>query len=218
MIKKIGLFLYLIVFIFVIGTKHASATQPLPKEFEEIYEEILKDPSYASMGNPKGKYVIIDFFDYRCDFCKQLHIDLYKLVHSKQGKNIRWISIEAPVFGYKYNYISDIILATKKQGLYNKMFERVAQKGNVYQNEAYNIFKELGGNEAQLREDVENTEFRPIYKKHFNIYRLFNTTAVPILIINKKYQIGGLKEGQLDEIIKEAKPMHFWETLFLRFF
>ena len=218
MAKRISFLLYLIAFIFIISAKQVYAMQPLPKEFEEIYKEILKDPSYASMGNPKGKYVIIDFFDYRCNFCKQLHTDLYNLVHSKQGKNIRWISIETPVFGYQHNYASDIILATRKYGLYNKIFDISAQRGHMGQSEIYRLFEELGGDKEQLREDVKNTEFRPIYKKHFDIYRLFNTTAVPVVIINKKYQIGGLKEGQLDEIIKEANPPRVWETLFLRFF
>ena len=216
--RRIGIFLWLTAFIFVMGAKQASATQALPEKFEAVYEEILKDPNYLSLGNPEGEYVIIDFFDYRCDFCKKLHKELYELVHSKNGKNIRWISIEAPVFGYKYNYASDIVLASKKHGLYNQVFDKVAQSGTVTQSEIYGYFKELGGDVQQLKKDVAEMSFIPVYRKHFDIYRIFNTTAVPILIINKKYQIGTLKEGQMEQIIKEANPPRIWETIFLRFF
>lgn len=215
--KSILMFLCSLLLTFFIKT-NVLATEPLPKEFEAVYEEILNDPSYASLGNPKGTYVIIDFFDYRCGFCKQLHKDLYNLVHSKEGQNIRWISIETPVFGYKHNQFSDLVLATRKYGVYNKIFDEMAKFGLMSTEQVLQLFEGLGHDPKQLVQEAEKTSFRPIYKKHFNLYFYFNTKAVPVVIVNKKYQTGVLKEEQLQQIIKEAKPSPAWRTPFLRFF
>ncbi len=216
--KKMAIFLGIFASVFFFFSNQGHTTEPLPPEFEAIYEDILKNPTYASLGNPKGTYVIIDFFDYRCQFCQKLHKTLSELVNSKEGRNIRWISIEAPVFGYKYNYASDIILGSRKHGKYQKLFAEAAKTGTLAQSDIYGMFKKMGGDEKQLRTEVENTSFRPIYKEHFKLYHHFKSTAVPIVILNKKYQIGGLKEGQLEQIIKEAKPPFDFKTIFLKFF
>ena len=200
--KKMAIFLGIFASVLFFFSNQGHTTEPLPPEFEAIYEDILKNPTYASLGNPKGTYVIIDFFDYRCQFCQKLHKTLSELVNSKEGRNIRWISIEAPVFGYKYQ----------------KLFAEAAKTGTLAQSDIYGMFKKMGGNEKQLRTEVENTSFRPIYKEHFKLYHHFKSTAVPIVILNKKYQIGGLKEGQLEQIIKEAKPPFDFKTIFLKFF
>lgn len=196
----------------------ALATQPLPKEFEEIYENILNNPDFVNQGNPKGKYVIIDFFDYRCTFCEALHKKLAALVKSKEGKNIRWISIETPVFGYKYNNMSNFILASKEQNKYKELFYHIAKNGNQALSEVKKLGKKLGFDGQKLEEDATSIDFIPTYRKHLKIYKIFGTTAVPVLILNKQYQVGGLKEGQLEQIIKDANPPRPWASPFIRFF
>lgn len=196
----------------------ANATKPLPEEFESMYNQILKDSDFANMGNPKGTYVIIDFFDYRCDFCKELHKTLAKLVQSKEGRNIRWISIETPVFGYKYNYASNLILSAKKQKKYNQLFLKAAETGTIVQSTIREMFQQIGGDVEKLKQDFGNSDYTATYKKHFKLYKTFKTKAVPVLIINKKYQMGGFKEGQLEQVIKESQPKRKLETPFLKFF
>ena len=203
---------------FLFTPSSALATQPLPKEFEEIYENILNNPDFVNLGNPKGKYVIIDFFDYRCTFCEALHKKLAALVESKEGKNIRWISIETPVFGFKHNNMSNFILASKEQNKYKELFAYLAKHGNHALSEVKKLGKKMNFDGKKLEEDASTINFTPIYRRNLNMYKIFGTTAVPLLILNKQYQVGGLKEGQLEQIIKDANPPRPWASPFIRFF
>ena len=57
------------------------------------------DKTNYSLGNPKGKFVIIEFFDHQCGWCKKTNVEMSKAVASAEGKNIRWIPIDTPIFG-----------------------------------------------------------------------------------------------------------------------
>lgn len=216
--NKIYIFLTFLAFGVCLCSTSAHSTQPLPKEFEAVYEEILNSPDYVSLGNPKGSYVIIDFFDYRCKFCTELHKDLSKLIKSKEGKNIRWISIEAPVFGYKHNHASNLILSAKKQNKYNQLFEKIAEQGFIDQGQMRKIFQSLGGDFKQLEKDATETDLIPTYEKRLKLYNSLNMRGVPILILNKKYQLGAFKDGQLEQVIKDANPPSKWKQFFLNLF
>ena len=104
----------------------ALANDDLPKNFETIYQEILNNKEYANLGNPEGKYVIIDFFDYRCQHCKRNRYQISELIQSGKVPNLRWISIEVPLFGSEYYDIAYLIQAAKAQEKYQELFKKIA--------------------------------------------------------------------------------------------
>src|SRR3954452_24792600 len=49
------------------------AMVPAQKAMKDLREELLADPAAPVLGNPKGDVTIVEFFDYRCPYCKQMH-------------------------------------------------------------------------------------------------------------------------------------------------
>src|SRR5690606_31816622 len=54
----------------------------------DTYREALQTPSPgAEAGNPKGDVILVEFFDYRCPYCRKSHNDLKRLI--KEDANLR---------------------------------------------------------------------------------------------------------------------------------
>ncbi len=84
-------------------------------------ERILRDPEIPVLGNPKGDITIVEYFDYRCPYCKKVHPELQKVV-SADGK-IRVVFKDWPVFGDVSIYAAKLALATKYQDKYSESHE-----------------------------------------------------------------------------------------------
>jgi protein-disulfide isomerase len=84
-------------------------------------ESILRDPGIPAMGNPKGDITIVEYFDYRCPYCKKVNPVLQKIVHD--DGHIRLVFKDWPVFGDVSIYAARLGLAAKYQNKYAQAHE-----------------------------------------------------------------------------------------------
>lgn len=75
---------------------------------------ILRDPQIPVFGNPKGDITIVEYFDYRCPYCKRANPDVLKVV--KDDGHVRLVFKDWPVFGGVSIYAAKLALASKYQG------------------------------------------------------------------------------------------------------
>ncbi|QDL92968.1 DsbA family protein [Paroceanicella profunda] len=89
----------------------ASAEQNLVRDNAAA----LFDDGYSNVdGNPDGKLTLVEFFDYRCGYCKRAHDDVQKLV--REDGDIRFIRKEFPILGPDSLLASRAALAAQLQG------------------------------------------------------------------------------------------------------
>ena len=58
------------------------------KKISESRELIISSKNGLYLGNPNGKKVIVEFFDYNCSYCKKAHEDIKKLLKDQDVKII----------------------------------------------------------------------------------------------------------------------------------
>ena len=63
----------------------------------ESARELFADPASPVAGNPNGDVTVVEFFDYRCPYCKEVEPSLEALL-SEDGK-IRIVYKEFPILG-----------------------------------------------------------------------------------------------------------------------
>src|SRR6266436_1089483 len=76
--------------------------------------EILDDPATPVGGNPQGDVAIVEFFDYRCPYCKQVQPAIQSLLD--QDRNLRFVYKELPVLGPQSVVAAHAALAARMQG------------------------------------------------------------------------------------------------------
>ncbi len=62
---------------------------------KEIYNKIIANKRHGFLGNPQGKKVVVEFFDYNCPYCQQQLGILHQWV--KEDNNVKIILVELPI-------------------------------------------------------------------------------------------------------------------------
>ena len=74
-----------------------------------MQDQLINDPNDPVMGNPHGDVTVVEFFDYRCGYCKKVFPDIQRLL--KEDGNIRLILKEWPILGDDSTYASRAALS-----------------------------------------------------------------------------------------------------------
>jgi protein-disulfide isomerase len=93
------------------------------------YAEIFNNAADPVIGNPAGDVTVVEFFDYRCPYCKRATDSLMNLVDS--DANVRVVFKEFPILGPDSLTAAKIALAAHMQGKYRAVHEALmAHKGS----------------------------------------------------------------------------------------
>ncbi len=82
-------------------------------------------------GNPNGKVTLVEFFDYQCVHCYNLHKQGVMAHLIEDNSNLRVIYKEFPIFGDASIYASKAAMAAGAQGKYLQMRDAIFALGEI---------------------------------------------------------------------------------------
>ena len=180
--------------------------QKKPVDVNKIVAQIVKDKTNYSFGNPYGKYVIIELFDHQCGWCKKTNAEMRQAVKSAEGKNIRWIPIDTPIFGEASETIARFVLAAGKQGKYEEMHEAVGNaKGKLDEAALIKLAEDLKLDTKKLKADADGKEIRGKLDANKEFAQKLNINGVPMLIVDGQINPGALLGEKLQEAVKASQ-------------
>ncbi|MDT7953683.1 MAG: DsbA family protein [Acetobacteraceae bacterium] len=110
-----GLFVAIVAYQF--ASSPPEVTPPaLAARLNAAEQHVLDDPSSPMLGNPRGNVTVVEFFDYRCPYCRLMQPKLQALLAG--DPQIRLVMKEWPVFGGPSVEAARIALASAWQGKY----------------------------------------------------------------------------------------------------
>lgn len=194
--------------------EEAKAAKAEPKKFDlndlekadaALVKQVIDDKTNYSLGNAKGKFVIIEFFDYNCGWCKRTNAAMEEVIASPAGKNIRWIPIDTPIFGEKSEIIARYVLAAGEQGKYADMHKAVGEATGVVDEAALTeMAKKLKLNVKKLAADAKGEKITQKLASNDEFRRKLNISGVPMLIVDGRINRGALFGPNLDEVVKAS--------------
>ena len=95
---------------------HRDADAKAQKALNDRRSDIFDDPEAPVGGNAQGDVTIVEFFDYRCPYCKQVQPSLETLL--KEDHRLRFVYKEMPVLGAASVAAARAALAAERQGRY----------------------------------------------------------------------------------------------------
>ena len=184
--------------------KESAAVKEEPKEApKEILEAIITDPTNHVLGNQKGSFVIVEFFDYQCGWCKKTNQEIAKAL--KNAPNIRWILIDAPIFGPDSEKIAAYVMAAGKQGKFKEMHEAVTNsQGRLDEDALLELGKKLNLNTKKLAADANDKSVQDKLNKNKELAQKLNLRGVPMLIVDGKIHPGALFGDALEDAVKAS--------------
>ncbi len=171
-----------------------------------LKKEIFQSPHDALLGNPNGKKVLVDFFDYNCGYCKMSYSYIENLI--KEHPDLRVIIKDLPILG------TDSMAAHTVAYVFRKQFPEkypqfhkalLTSKSRVNETKAIKIAVSLGADEKKLRNAIKDSNLQNSFKENIQIASTLNITGTPSYIIGDKVFIGAVDQNILKEAIENIQ-------------
>lgn len=167
-------------------------------------KELLDSPDDLVQGNPKGDVTLVEFFDYRCPYCKQIEPSLDALL--KEDGKLRIVYKEFPILGEASVYAAHVALAAKKQGKYAEFHRAMmGTKGDIGDETALNVATSLGLDASRIKADMSAPEVDKVIDKNYALADALSIQGTPAIIVGDTLIPGAVDLDTLRKDIAAAR-------------
>jgi protein-disulfide isomerase len=168
------------------------------------HQQVYDDPNSPTAGNPKGNVTLVEFFDYRCPYCKEVEPSLEKLVNDDH--QLRIIYKEFPVLGADSQTAAHVALAARRQGKYDAFHRAMmATTGHIDEGVIYQVAANVGLDVDRLRQDAKSPDIEKEIKDNIDLGNLLDIDGTPGFIIGNEITPGAMSLDDLKQMITTAR-------------
>ena len=166
--------------------------------------ELVDDPTAPVGGNPKGNVTIVEFFDYRCPYCKQVEPALEALL--REDGQIRIVYKEFPILGKPSVLAAQVALAARQQGKYAAFHSAMmAAKGQIDDASVWRVAANVGLDIAKAKAAIGSGEAEAIIKRNYALAEALDIRGTPAFVIGGEMVPGAIDIATLKEKIAAAR-------------
>jgi protein-disulfide isomerase len=166
--------------------------------------DIFDDPATPVGGNPNGDVTIVEFFDYRCPYCKAVEPSLEQLLARDHG--LRFSYKEFPVLGTESVVAARAALAANLQGKYEAFHNAMmAIKGSFDEAKIYEVADSVGLDLSRLKRDMTAPQITAELKANFDLAHALGARGTPTFIIGQEIIPGAIDGATFDHLIATAR-------------
>jgi protein-disulfide isomerase len=169
-------------------------------------DELLRDAKSPVGGNPAGDVTIVEFFDYRCPYCKQVEPALEALL--KEDPRIRIVYKEFPILGPQSLIASQVSLAALKQSSQKYSRLHVALmglKGELTQDVVLKTAESVGLDVARIKADMNGRDIEALIKRNYDLADTLKITGTPAFIIGTAMSPGAVDLATFRKMVADAR-------------
>ena len=187
------------------AAKEASAAAAAKSGIADNQDALLKDGYSYALGNPNGDVTVVEFFDYRCGYCKKVRDDIVALVAA--DSNVRVVFKEFPILGATSLEASKAAIASRKQGddKYWAFHQAMLGADSLDSAAIYDIAAGQGIDVAKLKADMEAPEVTDVITKNHDLAEKIGVDGTPAFIIGDKLYPGALGVDELKSAVTEHR-------------
>lgn len=166
--------------------------------------ELLHDPASPVSGDPAGEVTVVEFFDYRCGFCKRVASVVTQL--QKEDARVRVVYKDLPILGVDSVEAAKAALASHAQGRHQAFHEALlATKGELTKEQILQIASAVGLDTKKLVADMDNPEWLAIIERNRKIAENLDITGTPAFVVGTELVPGAMDLTALKELVARAR-------------
>lgn len=191
----------------VLRDREEAAKQAQAKAaLTSLSDDLFKNAADPVAGNPKGDITIVEFFDYRCGYCKRVLPEIQKLLD--EDKNIRLVLKEFPILGPESVVGAQAALAVwqiapEKYWAFHEVL--MAGGGAITKEKVLAIAKENGIAAADLEEKMSEPAIMAEIEKNRGLAQALGISGTPAFVIGDQIVPGAIGLDDFKSIIAEAR-------------
>jgi protein-disulfide isomerase len=159
-----------------------EAEEKAKKALSEKRRELERDRDSPVLGNPNGDVTLIEFFDYRCGYCKQVAGAIQAL--AAEDKQLRIVMKEFPILGKESVFASRAAVAAQRQGKYAPFHVALMNhKGNLTEDAVLKMAASVGLDVDRLRAEMGREEIDSQLRRNYELAQELQIRGTPAFII-----------------------------------
>jgi protein-disulfide isomerase len=166
--------------------------------------EIFNNPANPVIGNPSGDVTLVEFFDYRCPYCKQMHAPITQL--RNDDRQVRFVHIQLPILGPESVIAARVALAAQAQNRYLPVHEALmGARGSLDEATIMRIAQQSGCDMTRLRADMNSAAITAQIEANRHLAEELGVTGTPAFVIANQLIPGAVDPSALREMIAQAR-------------
>ena len=169
-------------------------------------DALFNDPAAPVAGNPDGDVTLVEFFDYRCTYCKRVLPTVLAALEEDPG--LRIVYKEFPILGPDSVVAARVALAAHRQApdrylaLHTAL---MASRGRLTETNALEIAREFGFDVARIAADMGSPEIDRIIERNNALAQELGINGTPGFVIGDQVIPGAIDLDTLRRLIAEAR-------------
>jgi protein-disulfide isomerase len=174
------------------------------KALADHRQQVFNDPQSPIAGNPKGDVTLVEFFDYRCPYCKQVEPSLEKLIGDDH--QLRFVFKEFPVLGPDSEIAARVALAARNQGKYDAFHRAMMNTpGHIDEATIYKVAAAAGLDVDKVKQDMQSTDIEKELKANLDLGNSLDLSGTPSFIVGDTIIPGAISGDELKQLIATAR-------------
>jgi protein-disulfide isomerase len=154
-------------------------------------------------GNPQGKVTVVEYFDYRCPYCKAAIGDLNKML--MENRDVRLVLKEFPILSPVSERAARAAIGAKAQGKYMEVHSAFLEEKNLDDAAIDRILAQKGVDVAKAKALGAQASTSSQIEEIHALGRASGVTGTPAFIIGDKMIAGWDPEGIQAQIVAARK-------------
>ena len=166
--------------------------------------ELTDKPSDPVIGNPQGDVTLVEFFDYRCPYCKRATATLAQLI--QQDPNLRVVMKEFPILSQESVQAARAALAARQQGKYEAFhFALMEGGGGFTDDEILLVAEQVGLDTEALEQAMRDPAIDATLRDVNALAETLGITGTPAFVVGDTLIPGAVGLEELRAKVAEAR-------------
>lgn len=170
-------------------------------------QDALKgNPGDPVIGNPDGKVTVVEFFDYRCGYCKRALQSVLDLVEG--NPDVRVVFKEFPILGEESVVASRVSLAVNKAApeSFRDFHERLMRhRGAMDRATLLKLAEEAGASADAVEKALQDPEIEETIRKNYELAEALGIRGTPAFVIGDKVLPGAVGLPTLEQLVAQQR-------------
>lgn len=162
--------------------------------------ELVADVRDPVAGDANGDVAIVEFFDYRCPYCKRAHPDLAALMN--EDPQIRTVYKDLPVLGPDSVFAARAALAAERQGGYGRLHDAMLEAPGPLTNEAViKLAVAAGLDKDRLTQDMASPDVAANLARNSELAHALGINGTPSFVVGDLLVPGAIEPSGLRKLV-----------------
>ena len=166
---------------------------------------LVADPADAVAGNPAGDVTVVEFYDPRCPYCRQMLPVMAALLQT--DPHVRLVFKDIPILGPASVLEARALLAAQRQGRYLPFQETIMRSTATPTAASLRAEAERQGLDgARFDRDMADPAIQARLDKNLHLAAALHVDGTPALVIGDRMIPGAIDLAELQEAVSAARP------------